>query len=602
VALFLGNLDTYMNEVDSLIDENQSKLVTDALAVSAALTEMNVKLNDLETNANSNATTIGSLLTAQSGYLTTFLATFAAKLAELDTNYTAHLAQITTLLAEADTDLATFAAAQSPQLTAIAQLYTNYANELDDLLTTAATDLTIISTDIDTILAQLEADYTPVSTQVTALLASGTSALNTYATDYDTTLDLLTTDYTSVAAELDSARTASMNVLNSHVTAYNAETANLEPDYDVHAVTATAFLVDLGATERARIIEQFAASLATQLQQLVDRGLYSAAIASDVTARNTRDRDEQIQMLNDRLNREKWENQHRIYEQQVAMRARVMDAKDRIHTVEQEIRRDHVGQITSRFGLQQSARDRTLAGVDRLHAVKQEVWKYQASQIVGIYQLLLGVRDRTLEGKKTLASFRDANVRLNIEIQNRLHESGQAVKRLLIDEAARLQQLEYAITQWKTTQRDRLLEQVNGIVAQRAAGLDRQHTLQQEVSRVAMTERDTLLAQLQDAVKGFISGKDRYAAATMANASTMADHRHKAIVEKMNEAAARLTGLREQHAENMRLMIYQLDERNKLLIGLYGFVERREDDPPSFDALTQICTGLGDAGGGWVTP
>jgi hypothetical protein len=52
----------------------------------------------------------------------------------------------------------------------------------------------------------------------------------------------------------------------------------------------------------------------------------------------------------------------------------------------------------------------------------------------------------------------------------------------------------------------------------------------------------------------------------------------------------------------MRLMIYQLDERNKILIGLYGFVERREDDPPSFDALTQICTGLGDAGGGWVTP
>jgi hypothetical protein len=52
----------------------------------------------------------------------------------------------------------------------------------------------------------------------------------------------------------------------------------------------------------------------------------------------------------------------------------------------------------------------------------------------------------------------------------------------------------------------------------------------------------------------------------------------------------------------MKLMAYQLDERNKILVGLYGFVERRDDVYPSFENLTQVVTALGDSGGGWVTP
>ena len=49
-------------------------------------------------------------------------------------------------------------------------------------------------------------------------------------------------------------------------------------------------------------------------------------------------------------------------------------------------------------------------------------------------------------------------------------------------------------------------------------------------------------------------------------------------------------------------MAYQLDERNKLLIGIYGFVERREDVGPKFENMAQVCTALADAGGGWMTP
>jgi len=180
--------------------------------------------------------------------------------------------------------------------------------------------------------------------------------------------------------------------------------ASLESEYSTHATTATGYLNDLGTTETARINEKFAASLATQLQQLTDRGLYSAGVAADITARNTRDLNEELAALNDRLNREKWENQHRVYGQQVAMR------------------------------------------------------------------------------------------------------------------------------------------------------------------------------------------------------QALSENQHRVIVEKMNVANARLAGLQNTHAEDMQLMKYMLDTRNQLLVGLYGFVERRDDIPPAWSDLAKIVAGLGDSGAGWISP
>lgn len=198
--------------------------------------------------------------------------------------------------------------------------------------------------------------------------------------------------------------TAYMNAIDALIAEQLAELAELETAFSLHAPTAAAFLDNLGATELARINEAFDATLSQQLQQLTDRGLYSSIVATDITARNTRDRNQEIVALNDRLMREKWENEHRTYEQQITMKRQKMDEKTR------------------------------------------------------------------------------------------------------------------------------------------------------------------------------------------------------AIAGKFTEAQQRLAGLQQKHDEIMRLMAYQLDERNKILVGLYGFVERREDVGPSFESLTQVAVGLGDAGGGWVTP
>ena len=114
------------------------------------------------------------------------------------------------------------------------------------------------------------------------------------------------------------------------VTAFNNEYADLGTtlvtDYEAHQVIAKALLTDLGSTELIRINEKFDADLATQSQAMIDRGFYSSGIMADITARNTRDRNDAIAELNDKLSREKLQNQHTLYGQQYQMRLGGLDA------------------------------------------------------------------------------------------------------------------------------------------------------------------------------------------------------------------------------------------------------------------------------------
>lgn len=219
--------------------------------------------------------------------------------------------------------------------------------------------------------------------------------------------DMVASSQTQFAAQV-AEQNASFGVYISDLDKYLDETIQLLDDnrsaltleYDVHKETAINYLLGLGQTELARINEEFAASLATQLQELTNRGFYSSALAADIRERNLRDRDEQIQALNDRLMREKLGNENQLYQDRV--------------------------------------------GLSEFH--------------------------------------------------------------------------------------------------------------------------------------------------------------HKMIIAKMNANLTRLEGWKNVGAENQRLLAYQLDTRNKLLIGLYQFVEAREDIGPKWQDMASMIAGLGDSAGGWITP
>jgi hypothetical protein len=164
--------------------------------------------------------------------------------------------------------------------------------------------------------SRLDAMQILLNTQVSAF-NEGRANNNTRYQDLLTNLQtLLSNNQADVTSFLDTE----VNSAAGYVTLLITTLDTLEPDYTAHAAAATAFLTDLGTTELARINEKYDNLQTAQNQSLANRGFYSSALTTQVTAQVERERNEAIGELNDRLNREKFENQHRLYEQQFKMR------------------------------------------------------------------------------------------------------------------------------------------------------------------------------------------------------------------------------------------------------------------------------------------
>lgn len=565
-GVFMADLDSYMTEIETLIDDNQSQLVVDASEAKTALVVMDSRLTELEDNAAANAITINSLLADQETNLLAYIANYDAQLTELQQNVTDHIAAVQAEVVDLGAVLDSHVTDYAQQFDSLVANYNIHVADIDAILANVASNVSTYVSDVNAILTALDSDYQTVSTDMDAISVSAGTLVDAHVLDYQSILNLLVNDYTSHATE-------TRNITDA-----------LSFDYTTHSGSATGFLDGLGATELARINEEFAAKLSAQLQMLTSRGLYTSTLATDVTERNHRDRDEQIQLLNDRLNRERFENQHKLYEQQRSMRSQVMDNEHKLY--EQQL----------------GMRTRMLDGKSQVHSVQQEVLRYQASLISGVYALLQDVRNRVLSGKQAIFAAKDANERLGIEVQSRLYTQLQDVRQRIIDSSDRIYQLRDVYAKWSNTETHRLYEQLQQIRQQFVESVERQHTAKQTVTRAEISQRDTLLQQIQAALTGLLGGKERFSTILMQNANTMAEHKHRAIVERMNTAAQRLEGWKSVAAENRALMAYQLDERNKLLIGLYSFVERRDDIAPEWKDMATMIASLGDSGGGWVSP
>lgn len=529
-GIFLTDLDEYMTAVETLIDDNRSQMVVDAAESKVALEAMDARLADLETNAAANAVTIGTLLTEQDTNLSTYISDYDSKLAEMDANAVAHIAAVLAEAGGLETVLESHVTAYSAQFDLLATNYSAHLVDIDALLANVASNVTTYVTDVATILTALDSDYQTVSADLGAIKTSAGTLGSNFAIDYQLILD------------------------------------QLEGDYTTHESLSRGFLVDLGSTETARINEEYAAKLSVQLQQLVTNGLSASTLITDITERNHRNRDEQIQAHNDQLMREKLANQHQLYQQQFGMRTRMMDAQT------------------------------------QLHSVRQEVLKYQASLISGVHGLLQEVRNRTLAGKQAILAAKDANERLGIEVQSQLYAKLQDIRQRTIESLDRIYQLRDVYAKWSVTETHKRYEQLQQVEQLFVECIQRQLAAKQDVTKGEMSQRDTLLQQLQSALTALLGGKERFSTLLLQIASKLAEHKNKAIAERLDTAVKRLEGWKSVADDNRRLMAMQLDERNKLLIGLYSFVERRNDLSPEWKDQAAMIASLGDSSGGWVTP
>jgi hypothetical protein len=601
-GVFMTDLDGYMDAIETLISSNQTQMVADAGEAKTALTAMDLRLSDLESNAAATAVDIEALLTDQETTLQAYITDYNARLAELQANVVAHISAVQAEVTALETVTDDHVTAYADAVDLLLVNYNAHVVDIDALLASVATNLSTYVTEVGTILTELDADYTAVSTDLDAVSTSAGALVDAHVTDFQSVLALLTSDYTTHATTIRSVINFLLPDFTSHATDTRDITTLLLNDYDSHEFASGGLLDGLGTTELARINEEFAARLSVQLQQLVTRGLSTATLITDITERNHRDRDEQIQLLNDRLNRERFESQHKLYEQKRGVRTQALDNEHRLYDQQRTVRSLTIEGESRLYEQQLNMRTRSLDGKNQLHAVRQEVLRYQASLISGVYAILQETRNRVLAGKQAIFSAKDASNRLGIEVQSRLYAQLQDVQQRNIDSTDRIYQIRDAYAKWSNAETHKLYEQLQQVKLQFMEAVERKHSASQTVIRTEISQRDILLQQLQTALNGLLGGKERFSSLLLQNANALADHKHRAIAERMNTAVARLDGWKSVAADNRALMAYQLDERNKLLIGLYSFVERRDDVGPEWKDQAAMIASLGDSGGGWITP
>lgn len=601
-GIFFTDLDSYMNAIETLIADNQSQLVADAAEAKTALMTIDLRLTELEDNAEANAVTINSLLVDQEANLQAYITDYNARLAELQQNVIDHIDTVLDEVSALGTVLSEHVDDYVQQFNGLLIDYNLHVGNIDSFLDNLAVNVGAYVADVNTLLSAMDADYQSVSASLGTVRSTAGTLVSGHVADYGAILALLSSDYTAQAATIR----AVVNFLNvdfeSNATGTRGITDTLSFEYTTHSGTSSGLLDGLGTTEIARINEEAAAKLSVQMQMLVSKGLYMSTIPVDVTQRNWRDRDEQIQLHLDRLNREKLENQHKLYDQQRSVRGQTMDNEHRLYEQKRAMRAQTIDAEMRLYEQQLGMRMRTLDGKNQLHTVQQEVLRYQASLVSGVHALLQDTRNRVLSGKQAIFSAKDANERLGIEVQTRLYSQLQDIRLKTIESSDRIYQLRDAYAKFANNETHKLYEQLRQVRQQFVEAVERQFAAKQNVTRAEMSQRDILLQQLQASLTGLLGGKERFSSLLMQNANTLAEHKHRAIVERMNTAAQRLDGWKFIADENRKLMMYQLDERNKLLIGLYSFVERRDDVGPSWQDAAKVVAALGDTAGGWLQP
>ena len=256
-----------------------------------------------------------SRLDAMQIILNTMTSAFNEGRANNNTRYADLLTNLQTLLSNNQADVTSF----------LANSVTNNAGYVTLMLST----ITQMEADQTTFAADILAiDTGERAAQLAALKVTWEAAAAAAEAEYNTMTAGL--DIPGLIADVEVALAAMDTALTDFIAAHSGLATTLLADFNTHTTTATAFLTSLGVTELARINEAFDDAQTAQNQALVNRGFYSSALSSQVTLQVERERTQAIIELNDKLNREKFENQHRLYEQKYRMRLGALEASYKI--------------------------------------------------------------------------------------------------------------------------------------------------------------------------------------------------------------------------------------------------------------------------------
>lgn len=322
-------------------------------------------------------------------------------------------------------------------LSNLTTLLTNHQSDisafLNDLVTNSTGYVTLLLSNLD----QLEGDHTSFAadvmsydtgdrdTELATLKATWAAAATELEAEYDTMTDGL--DIPGLITDVEVALTALDTALTTFTSEHSGLAATLLSDFNTHVTTATAFLTSLGVTELARINEHFDDLLTTQNQALVSRGFYSSALVSQMELQVERERTQAIIELNDKLNREKWENQHRLYEQKYRMRLGALEASYRVMQGAAEVLSARLGHAQWASRVRHEVAQLSIAAKLSLLGLREKYYQFllqsldwQTDRRMKIYDSLFKTRLEGMRIRQSTGALHSELIKYQLDSRNNL--------------------------------------------------------------------------------------------------------------------------------------------------------------------------------------
>jgi hypothetical protein len=496
---------------------------------------------------------------------TAALATLNAKLDEYDTDVAALIAAyqldetaLTTAVSGAFAALTTALTAYRAEVTNLKAGQGTIEASIQAILSTETSQLAGHETDIAAALDALDDQYATQLAAAEAALAAMESAIGTFATDSAAIIAAMEAELPPHVAAIGALLAEVVAAFGASETTLVNLLSTLVSDYDSHASTATAFLDNLGTTELARINEKYDNLLAAVNQRLLDRGFYSSALITQMEAQVERERNEEIGILNDRLNREKWENQHRLYEQQQAMRGAHIGVHQQLHAAHQQ---------TIQFRVETT---------DRLNARSLEVKRL------------------SLQSRQETERIRQELFRLQVAVAESFQRMFVEIKSTIVQGLGQLQSARLAVSRGQAEDYHKIFGQIAETFARSLAGEDRFAALD-----VSLREREqgtlATIEQLGQSWSQTQAGMLESGIARRSESANLESNVRRAYYETLIRMRVEsMQGRLAAATAKATLLDSHINQTTGVAAALFDFAERREDTHPSLGDMAALVASLGD--------
>jgi hypothetical protein len=575
---------------------------------------------------------IQSLLSAENADLAGHETDITQALDALDGQYSTQLAAANSALTALETAIGNFASDTDSIIAGMNAAQSAHVGTINTLTAQSQAAITTTGNELDSLMALLRSGYASHVTAMNAKIDDARTSFNAKDGVMDGLSASLASDYVDHAAKINQLILDAQTRFNARDTALGALTTNLRSDFTTHSGLATSFLDGLGATETARINEQFDNLRASNYQALTARGFYSSAMIAQMEAQVERERSEALTALNDRLNREKWENQHRLYEQQRGMRGVEIDVTQQLAGLEQQTIHPLTGAADALQARQQASRGAQIGLTQQSASMEQQVIQSQTESTDRLFARQLEMYGLNVGVVQQFGGLQQQSIQFRTEATDRVNARALEIGRLSLQARQETERIRTELSRLKVGVTETFTRVFTDIKSQVVGGLTQLQQARIAVSRGQAEDLNRIFTQLAEVSGRALAGEDRFAG--LDAQLSQQQQQILATIEELKQSWARTRGdllatginvrgesaridasvrqayydvLLRQRAEaadsrlraafgKAEMLGRHIDQSIGVATALFGFVERREDSYPGLGAMAQVAASLGESG------